>query len=340
MGYLDYNGLETQVECIKKYVKAEVGKAAPTTIPDEEIEEYWSGIDPEAFSEFLPLSGGTLTGLVYGVTPPANDDSTKLATTAWVRTYIPVEGNAGSHNSIYRGKNLGNAVTANQYDVIDAGTFDDLFIGDYWVINGINWRIAAFDYWFDTGDTSGNICTTHHVVIVPDICLTLSKMHNTNNALGYASSDFYNGTNSVTGKAEATTIVNNAFGSAHILSHKNLFVNALTNGIPTGKAYYDSTVDLMTESMVYGHAFFEPKSSGTNNPEIYSIDVIQLPLFSKAISSRLALDSNGNRRVWALRNTASSTNYASCGDNGRASTTTSTNTSLGIRPAFGICKSN
>ena len=24
---------------------------------------------------------------------------------------------------------------------------DDLFIGDYWTISGVNYRIAAFDYW-------------------------------------------------------------------------------------------------------------------------------------------------------------------------------------------------
>lgn len=44
------------------FVQTAVSGAAPTTIPDEEIEEYWSGVDPEAFSEFLPLTGGTLTG--------------------------------------------------------------------------------------------------------------------------------------------------------------------------------------------------------------------------------------------------------------------------------------
>lgn len=33
---------------------------------------------------FLPLSGGTLTGEVEGVTPASNDNSTKLATTEWV----------------------------------------------------------------------------------------------------------------------------------------------------------------------------------------------------------------------------------------------------------------
>ena len=84
--------------------------------------------------------------------------------------------NAGFHNSIYRGKNLGTSVTTDQWNAIYDGTFDDLFIGDYWTIGGVNWRIAAFDYWLHCGDTE---CTTHHVVIVPDSCLYNAQMHNT-----------------------------------------------------------------------------------------------------------------------------------------------------------------
>ena len=37
------------------------------------------------FDNYLPLSGGTLTGDVNGVTPPAGDNSTKIATTAFVQ---------------------------------------------------------------------------------------------------------------------------------------------------------------------------------------------------------------------------------------------------------------
>ena len=55
--------------------------------------------------------------------------------------------NAGVHNSIYRGKPLGSTVTAAQYAEIAAGTFKDLYIGDYWTIGGVNYRIAAFDYY-------------------------------------------------------------------------------------------------------------------------------------------------------------------------------------------------
>ena len=36
------------------------------------------------FDNYLPLSGGTLTGVVNGVTPPSGDNSTKVATTAFV----------------------------------------------------------------------------------------------------------------------------------------------------------------------------------------------------------------------------------------------------------------
>ena len=69
--------------------------------------------------------------------------------------------NAGYHNSVFRGKYLGTSVTAEQHAQIAAGTFKDLYIGDYWTINGVNWRIAHFDYWLRTGDTE---CTKHHIV--------------------------------------------------------------------------------------------------------------------------------------------------------------------------------
>lgn len=49
--------------------------------------------------------------------------------------------NAGAHNAIYRGKSLGSTVTTAQYAAIKAGTFDDLYIGDYWTIGGVNYPV-------------------------------------------------------------------------------------------------------------------------------------------------------------------------------------------------------
>ena len=72
--------------------------------------------------------------------------------------------NAGFHNSIYRGKSLGTSVSDAQWASIQAGTFDDMFIGDYWTINNVRWVIAHFDYYYNIGDTNFG---THHVCVVP-----------------------------------------------------------------------------------------------------------------------------------------------------------------------------
>ena len=91
--------------------------------------------------------------------------------------FIEIQNNAGFHNSVYRGKYLGTSVTDAQWTAIRNGTFEDLYIGDYWTIDGINYRIAAFDYYYRTGDTS---CDTHHVVLVPDVIMYTHVMNDTN----------------------------------------------------------------------------------------------------------------------------------------------------------------
>ena len=234
--------------------------------------------------------------------------------------------NAGFHNSIYRGKNLGTSVTAAQYAAISAGTFDDMFIGDYWVIGGVNWRIAAFDYWLHCGDTE---CTTHHVVIVPDSALATAKMNNSNITTGgYIGCDYYTGANSNTGKSTAQTAINNAFGSAHILSHRQLLSNAVTDGKASGWAWYDSTFELMNESMVYGAPVCGAEKTGDANFNV-GIDKSQLPLF-RLDPSRIT-----NRANWWLRDVVSAAHFADVHGNGHASDNLAS-AAFGVRPAFGI----
>ena len=152
---------------------------------------------------------------------------------------------AGPHNSLYRGIYLGDHVSEEQWAEISAGRFRDLYIGDYWTINGINWRIAAFDYYLNTGDVE---CTTHHIVIVPDTVLYNYVMNDTNITTGaYIGSKMY-----TSGLNEAKNIINNAFGSGHILNHRQFLQNATNNGISSGGVWSNSTVELMTEQNVYG----------------------------------------------------------------------------------------
>ncbi len=239
--------------------------------------------------------------------------------------------NAGAHNAIYRGKSLGSTVTTAQYAAIKAGTFDDLYIGDYWTIGGVNYRIAAFDYYLNSGDTN---CTTHHVVIVPDTCLYNAQMHNTSSggwesgaanttAGGYVGSDMYK-----SNLEQAKTTIKSAF-SGHVLKHRIYLTNAVANGRASGGAWCDSEVDLMCEQMVYGSGIFSPVSDGSNVPTNYRVEKSQLPLFQHE-QSRIC-----NRNNWWLRDVITASNFADVYDNGNADYSGASN-SLGVRPAFCI----
>ena len=239
--------------------------------------------------------------------------------------------NAGAHNAIYRGKSLGSTVTTAQYAAIKAGTFDDLYIGDYWTIGGVNYRIAAFDYYLNSGDTN---CTTHHVVIVPDTCLYNAQMHNTSSggwesgavnttAGGYVGSDMYK-----SNLEQAKTTIKSAF-SGHVLKHRIYLTNAVANGRASGGAWCDSEVDLMCEQMVYGSGIFSPLSDGSNVPANYRVEKSQLPLFQHE-PSRIC-----NRATWWLRDVITASSFAHVNYTGNA-TYDNASYSLGVRPAFCI----
>ena len=238
--------------------------------------------------------------------------------------------NAGAHNAIYRGKSLGSTVTTAQYAAIKAGTFDDLYIGDYWTIGDVNYRIAAFDYYLNSGDTS---CTTHHVVIVPDTCLYNVQMHNTSSggyeggaanttAGGYVGSDMYK-----SNLEQAKTIIKSAF-SGHVLKHRIYLTNAVANGRASGGAWCDSEVDLMCEQMVYGSGIFSPVSDGSNVPANYRVEKSQLPLFQHE-PSRIC-----NRNNWWLRDVITASYFALVG--GGLADYYGASNSIGVRPAFCI----
>lgn len=230
--------------------------------------------------------------------------------------------NAGAHNSIYRGKNLGTTVTEEQWEAISSGTFTDLYIGDYWVIGGVNWRIAAFDYYLNCGDTS---FTKHHAVIVPDTCLYSAQMNTTNVTTGaYKGSAMY-----TANLTQAKSTINSAFGSSHVLSHRIYLSNATSNGRASAGEWTDSTVDLMCEHMVYGSGIFSPVSDGSNVPNNYRVEKGQLPLFALE-PSRIC-----NRDTWWLRDVITAAGFAYVNSNGVANYTDASN-SLGVRPAFCI----
>lgn len=228
---------------------------------------------------------------------------------------------AGAHNAIYRGKFLGNAVTSEQYAAISAGTFDDLYIGDYWTIGDVNYRVAAFDYYLHCGDTE---TTVHHIVLVPDTSLYNHVMNDTNITTGaYVGSKMY-----TEGLEQAKTTIKAAF-SGHVLKHRILLANAAANGRVSAFVWCDSVADLMCEHMVYGNGIFSPVSDGTNVPFNHRVEKGQLPLFQHDPSCI------SNRTNWCLRDVITVSHFASVSNVGAASYDLAS-TYFSVRPFFCI----
>ena len=251
----------------------------------------------------------------------------KILATNLMKALAEVSDDVNLHRNTYGGRSLGTSVSADQWAQISAGTFHGMLVGDYWTIGGVNWLIADFDYWLHTGDTE---CTAHHVVVIPETCLYNAKMNDSNIVTGaYVGSVMY-----TTNLATAKTTINNAFGSAHILSHREYLANAVTDNRETAHAWKDSTVDIMNESMVYGGEKFHNQMQGTSWAEYHTIDKTQLALF-RLDPTKIVAFYNNARASWWLRDVVSSTHFALVNSNGFACSSNASN-SYGVRPAFGI----
>jgi hypothetical protein len=259
---------------------------------------------------------------IVTITPTISVENATLTVDTGHPTYGKIIlDNAGAHNAIYRGKSLGTSVTDAQWAAISAGTFEDLYIGDYWTINSKVYRIAAFDYYLNCGDTA---TTKHHVVLVPDASMYSAQMNTSNTTDGgYVGSAMY-----TANLATAKTTITTAFGSAHILSHRIYLNNAVSSGRPSGGAWVDSTVDLMCEQMVYGSNIHAPMSYGSSIAN-FKVEKSQLPLF--ALNHSLI----EMRVTWWLRDVVTAAYFAYVVYSGNATYDYASN-SNGVRPAFCI----
>ena len=222
------------------------------------------------------------------------------------------------HRNIFRGKNLGTSVTSTQQGNIQSGNFTDLWLGDYWVINGVNWRIVDFDYWYGLGDTA---CDDHHVVIMPDSHLYTATMNDTSVTTGgYVGSKMY-----TTNLTQAKTTITQAFGDK-VLSHREFLINAVTSGYASAGTWYDSTVELPNEIMMFGCSINATASDGSGNVKCYTNSKVQLAL--------MALCPQYIKACW-LRDVVSSTYFARIDSYGGATATGGAN-AYGVRPVFAI----
>lgn len=234
--------------------------------------------------------------------------------------------NVVMHRQIFRGKNLGTSVTTEQKTAIQNGTFTDLWLGDYWVINGVNWRIADFDYWYYGGDTS---FTNHHLVIIPDTNLYSAKMNDTSTTSGgYKGSAMY-----TTNLTNAKSTINSAFGDA-VLTHREYITNTVTSGYPSNGEWVNSTVELPNELMIYGSYIYTPAGDGTIVVKRHTISNSQLALFSVA-PQYIHVTPTGQRISYWLRDVVSDSRFSRVTEYGGINETAAS-LEYGVRPVFPI----
>ena len=223
------------------------------------------------------------------------------------------------HNSYPRCKYLGTSITDAQNTAIKNRTYDDLFIGDYWTINGVNWRIVAIDYYYNVGDTNfdkGNI------IVMPDTVLYNAQMNETNTTAGAYSGSLMRTQN----LNSARTIAQNAFGS-HLANHRIVLANSVDTSGPNNWAWYDSDgVELPNEVQIYGTRVWGSALKGFD----VATQKQQFPLMA------LAPQFVNTRQTYWLQDVSSlsvSSNFAFVSYDGFAYNTFFASNSYGIRPS-------
>lgn len=278
--------------------------------------DFIGGVNLSELTQINELVSGNklLIGTADGNKAIAAED----ALFAMLDSFAPVE----LRRVIFRGKNLGTALTAVQKAAIKDGSFKGMFLGDYWSIGGRIWRIVDMDYWYNCGDTA---FTSHHLVIMPDEALYNAQMNTTNITTGgYIGSEMYK-----KNLANAKTIVNAAFQGS-VLTHREYLCNAVANGKPSGGAWFDSSIELPNEPMTYGHLHVSPTSDGSTVPSIYTISKTQLALFM--VCPKFIVNRSYNQ--W-LRDVVSSADFAYVNGYGNTNYNGASH-SYGVRPVFPV----
>ena len=278
--------------------------------------DFIGGVNLSELTQINELVSGNK--LLVGTTDGNKAIAAEDALFAMLDGFAPVE----LRRVLFRGKNLGTALTAVQKAAIKDGSFKGMFLGDYWSIGGRIWRIVDMDYWYNCGDTA---FTSHHLVIMPDEALYNAQMNTTNVTTGgYVGSAMYK-----SNLANAKTIVNAAFQGS-VLTHREYLCNAVANGRPSGGAWFDSSIELPNEPMMYGHPHFSPTSDGSTVPSIYTISKTQLALFM--VCPRFIVNRSYNQ--W-LRDVVSSAAFASVYNDGLTGYDAAS-VSHGVRPVFPV----
>ena len=247
--------------------------------------------------------------------------------------YAMVPDGAQTHNNIFRGQNLG-VLDATHIANIQNGTFHDMFIGDYFSINGSNYVIAGINTKHLKGDNGplGN-----HLLLMPDRFSTLND--GTVMVAAKATTNYMNDTATTAGGFAGSKLYQTYMPSIQQKLEADFSSNLLTfrevvsthvdaSGAPDQGGWYSAKVSIPNEVMIYGTTLNGNNKNGT----FYNIgdDNVQLPLF------RLDPDELTNHRdaTFWLRDICSASEFAYAFPGGDSDWNGHSASTIGVRAFF------
>lgn len=160
---------------------------------------------------------------------------------------------AAYHNAMpKRGKYLGDHITNDQLNAIANRTYDGMWLGDYWIINGHTHTIVSFEPYYNVGDTA---LQQGHIGIVSDGGWTSAWYSSNDTSRGYVSTA--SGTIRAYIKGTVEPAIQTDFGSSHVLGYRALYPSAYSSGKATGWAWANAKTELLSETEVYGCQVWE-----------------------------------------------------------------------------------
>lgn len=202
--------------------------------------------------------------------------------------YSLIPDGAATHNSVFRGQNLGN-LTATHIANIQNGSFKDMFIGDYFTINSSSYVIAGINYKRHHGD---NMDLGNHLVLMPsDWSKTPTQTLNPDDK----TTQYMNDTDTTAGGFAGTklykiylpqiqTKLESDFGNHLITFRTMVSTHVDDSGAPDQAEWRDAEVSIPNEVMIFGSIL----NGNNKNGSWYNVgdEDSQLPLMRLNDSER------------------------------------------------------
>ena len=224
-------------------------------------------------------------------------------------------GQAQNHRAFPRGKYLGNTFSTAQAAAIANGSFNELWVGDFWTINGVNYRIVDVNY-------HRNV-SVPHLVIMPDAPLYKAAW---DTSTGRTTGGYWNANLVKNGLTTAETMIKSAFGPTRVLQYEGFFpLSADATGRPNNLELRSIYLEIPCEFQIFGARVVG--AEGTTKWVNQERGAMQLALFS-----HWGLYGVANDLDFWLRDT--STEYARALVRQGGATLDDSITMHGVRPLF------